>query len=633
MTQGSDRRTSGGEVNIRSERLRTVLQQIPAAVLVTVVNATLMTVLLEVAEPKRGVYIWLGSTIVVAGARLCLWWSYRHHGEVDNNYRFWSSADVCGAFAAGLAWGAGSVLLLPNSEQYQLFWVFLIGGMSAGAASIHYPHWPTVGCFIMPAALPLAIRFGLDGSQHDAVAATMIIVFVTALGVTSWRASRNFGEKLLLQHDLARHARELDAVNEKLRIEIAEHQATAANLHHVQKMEAIGQLTGALAHDFNNLLTAVLGSLTLLRKRLTADDPRVHRLLETAVQGAERGAALTQRLLAFGRRQPLAPKVVDLPTLVHSMAPLLGSTLGDNVSLSTHFPTVLPAVEVDTNQLELALLNLAANSRDAMPKGGTFSIGACTRQISSAAQGRLRPGAYVVLSATDTGHGMDEPTLARAIEPFFTTKSVGKGTGLGLSMAYGFAAQSAGELILHSEKGVGTVAELWLPCARTAPALAAAPSGAVRMQQARRATVLVVDDDPLVLATTTEMLEDLGYTTIEATSGQEALRRHDESCHIDLVITDYSMPGMTGLQLSKELRRMRPQLPIILATGYSALHGNVADVEHLAKPFSQAELTDAVDRCLSSSLAPGDDPNRITHRPLVAPISPGFVPRVRIATE
>ncbi len=597
--QHSDLRTSSGELNIRSERLQSSLQQIPAAALVTVVNAILMTVLLQVVEPKSGTYTWLASTIIIAAARLCLWWSQRHDTQFDDHYRYWLNANVAGSFASGLVWGAGSVLLLPTSEQYQLFWIFLIAGMSAGAASIQYPHWPTAICFIVPAALPLALRFALDGSERQTVAAAMIIIFVIALAATSWRASRNFSEKLRLQYALAQRTIELDAANEKLRIEIAEHRGTAASLHHAQKMEAVGQLTGALAHDFNNLLTAVLGSLTLLQKRLPADDARAERLLETAVQGAERGAALTQRLLAFGRRQALAPKAVDLSTLVHGMMPLLSSALGDSVRLSIHLSAMLPAVEADVNQLELALLNLAGNSRDAMPKGGTFSVGGRTQLVSLATQGTPRPGAYVVLRISDTGEGMDEATLARATEPFFTTKGVGKGTGLGLSMVFGFAAQSGGELVLRSSKGVGTVAELWLPCAQTALVPPAAPPPPAAMQKTRRGTVLVVDDDSLVLASTAAMLEDLGYATIEAKSGQEALSIHDDSIQVDLVITDYSMPGMTGLQLATELRRTRPRLPIILATGYSDLHGNVADVEHLAKPFGQAKLADAIDRCLS----------------------------------
>jgi signal transduction histidine kinase/CheY-like chemotaxis protein len=590
--------TQVDEVNIRSERLRTALQQIPVAVVVTVVNATLMTILLQLVEPKRGIYIWLGSTIIIAAARLSLWWSYRHYREVESRYRFWSSANVCGTFAAGLAWGVGSVLLLPVSQEYQLFWVFLIGGMSAGAAALHYPHWPTAAGFIVPAAVPLAVRYGLNGSERPAIAAVMIIVFVAALGVSSWWASRNFGEKLRLQQALTRHARELDLLNEKLRLEMVEHQTTAASLHHAQKMEAVGRLTGAVAHDFNNLLTAVLGSLTLLQKRLPAEDARAARLLETAVKGAERGAALTQRLLAFGRRQPLVPKVVDVANLVHGMAPLLSSTLGDNVELSIRFPPVLPAVEIDINQLELALLNLAANSRDAMPKGGRFGIEARTRQVPSIKPGKPRPGRYLMLSISDTGAGMDQPTLARATEPFFTTKGTGSGTGLGLSMVYDFAVQSGGELVLRSEEGVGTVAELWLPCVKDAAVPDDSHFVPAHIPRARCGTVLVVDDDRLVLGSVAEMLEDLGYATVRATSGGEALTRYDESRQIDLAITDYSMPGMTGLQLSKELRHRRPQLPIILITGYSDTQENIADLDQLPKPFGQAELAEAVDRSL-----------------------------------
>jgi signal transduction histidine kinase len=508
MSQDRELGSPEGEMIVNSERLRTVLDQIPTAVRVTLVNATLMAVLLEVVEPKQGLFEWLGAAIIVAVARLCLWWSYRHDRQPQR---------ICG----GSGLGMGSVLLLPASEQYQLSWVFLIGGMSAGAASLHYPHWPTAACFIVPACVPLAIRFGLDSSEVHVIAAAMIVIFVVALGVTSLRASRNFGEKLQLQHALAKRTRELDALNEKLRNEMAEHKATSATLHHAQKMEAVGRLTGALAHDFNNLLMVVLGNLTLLRNRVPAEDARAAGLLEMAVQGAERAAALTQRLLAFGRRQPLVPKIADLPTLVHNVAPLLGSALGDKVSLSIHFPAVLPAVEVDTNQLELALLNLAANSRDAMPHG-TFSIKAYAQQESSTVSGSPRPGSYVVLTVSDTGAGMDEATLARATEPFFTTKGVGKGTGLGLSMVYGFAAQSGGQLILRSKTGDGTVAELWLPCAQHGPAALIAPSKSVQVQRTRRGTVLLVEDDPLVLASTTHMLQDLGYTTIEATSGQEA---------------------------------------------------------------------------------------------------------------
>ena len=265
----------------------------------------------------------------------------------------------------------------------------------------------------------------------------MIAVFVAALVVISRRSSKHFGEMLRLRLDPA--------------------------ARHTQKMEAVGQLTGGIAHDFNNLLTAVLSLLALLRKRLPADEQQVAHLLDNAIQGAERGAALTRRLLAFGRRQALMPEVVDLPVLVHRMSTLLRTSVGPGVRVAMRLPEALPPVEVDASQVELALLNLAVNARDAMPHGGDITIAAHEDQVRWREADGLPPGHYVVLSVTDTGVGMDEATLTQAMEPFFTTKGVGKGAGLGLSMVHGFVAQSGGRFRLHSRKGAGTVAEIWLP--------------------------------------------------------------------------------------------------------------------------------------------------------------------------
>jgi signal transduction histidine kinase/CheY-like chemotaxis protein len=594
------------EAEVHRERVEAAFRQIPAAVIVTGVNASLMAALLVAAELGPGVYPWLALAILVAAARLTLWWAHRGAAPIRREHRFWSLANVFGALAAGLVWGGGSVLLLPDSDVYQLFWIFLIGGMCAGAASLHYPHWPTAAAFIAPAGLPLAIRFALEGPERREIAAAMIGVFLTALLITSRRASRHFGETVRLRHDLAQRTHDLNSTNEELRAEIAEHRATGASLRHAQKMEAVGQLTGAIAHDFNNLLTAVLCSLALLRKRLPAEDKRAERLLETAVQGAERGAALTQRLLAFGRRQALTPEVVDLAALIRGMSTLLGSSLGPGIEVAMRFPEGLPPVEVDANQLELVVLNLAVNARDAMPRGGEMTIGAWEQEVQSHEPAGIPVGDYVVLSVADTGEGMDDATLARAMEPFFTTKGVGKGTGLGLSMVQGFAAQSGGQFLLHSRKGHGTVAELWFPRAKAVPSPAAAHPEPLATQQIRCGTVLVVDDDPLVLASTVAMLEDLGYATVEAKSGREALELQREGRQIDLVITDYAMPGMTGLQLAEELHLVKPLLPVVLATGFSDLQGTVAiGIERLAKPFGARELAEAIDRCLGTvSLRP-----------------------------
>ncbi|MGB8067085.1 MAG: PAS domain S-box protein, partial [Pseudolabrys sp.] len=273
-----------------------------------------------------------------------------------------------------------------------------------------------------------------------------------------------------------------------------------------QKLEAIGQLTGGIAHDFNNLLTAVLGSLELLRKRLR-DDPKSIALLENAAQGAQRGTTLTKRMLAFARNYELNKEVTSIPDLVRGMTELLQRSIGPSFNLETHFPLSLKPIEVDTNQLELALLNLTLNARDAMPDGGDIILAAREESVAAAHKG-LEAGNYIRVSVTDTGEGMDEETLGRATEPFFTTKGVGKGTGLGLSMVHGFAEQSGGRLILRSQKDRGTTAELWLPVAK-ASAQPVTPAQAAPAKTVRPLTILAVDDDALVLMNTVSMLEDL----------------------------------------------------------------------------------------------------------------------------
>lgn len=362
-------------------------------------------------------------------------------------------------------------------------------------------------------------------------------------------------------------------------------------LFQTQKIESIGQLTGGIAHDFNNLLTAVLGSLELLRKHVAAD-AKLLGLVGNAIQGAERGISLTQRMLAFARRQELSLKPVDVTVLVKGMTDLLQRSLGPLVAIETRFPLALAEVHADPNQLELALLNLTTNARDAMPEGGTIIIAAREQTVAGTSRPDLRPGRYICLSVSDTGEGMDADILTRAREPFFTTKGVGKGTGLGLSMVHGMAEQSGGRLVLKSDKGRGTTAEIWLPMAeptaksaepeRLAPSVPA-PTAALR--------VLAVDDDALVLMNTVVLLEDLGHAAVPASSGKEALEALRCDGPFDLVITDHAMPQMTGAQLLETIKREWPGLPAILATGYAELPGVIdPGVTRLAKPFWQGDL-------------------------------------------
>jgi PAS domain S-box-containing protein len=372
-------------------------------------------------------------------------------------------------------------------------------------------------------------------------------------------------------------------------------------LFQAQKVEAIGQLTGGVAHDFNNLLMVVLGSLDVLGRRLPLNE-RDRRLLDNAQQAAQRGAQLTQRMLAFARKQELEQKPVDLPELVRAMSGLLGRTLGPQINIETRFPLSLPRVLADPNQMDSALLNLAVNARDAMPNGGNLIISAQERVIS-APEGPLAKGHYVRLAVQDDGEGMDLATLARAADPFFTTKGVGKGTGLGLSMVQGIAEQSGGQLILTSQPGKGTTAEIWLPVlieSEERETKAVVPEMEMPMSE-RPLKVLAVDDDALVLLNTTIMLEELGHVALEAHSGDAALRILADHDDIDLVITDQAMPRMTGLALAAELGRLRPNLPVVLASGYADIEEvRLMKLPRLAKPFGQAELARMISRLIPS---------------------------------
>jgi signal transduction histidine kinase len=393
-----------------------------------------------------------------------------------------------------------------------------------------------------------------------------------------------------------------------LREEMAERERVEAQLRQSQKVEAIGQLTGGVAHDFNNLLMAVLGNLALLKKRLPVDDPRIARLLEGAQQGAQRGAALTHRLLAFARRQDLRPEAVDLAALVEGMAELLRRSLGPLVELRIEAARGLPPALADSNQIELALLNLAVNARDAMPGGGRLSITLDRAPTEASVTSHTGAGRYLRLRVSDTGAGMDEATLARAVEPFFSTKPVGQGTGLGLSMVHGVARQLGGDLRLTSLPGTGTVAEILLPAAPRprpvpagdAPRAAAGPAGATPPSR-----ILVVDDDALIARSTTDMLEDLGHTVVEADSAALALAMLESDPRVDVLITDFAMPGMTGLELALAARRLRPGLPVVLASGFADLpEGAVpAELPRLAKPYGQAQLARSIAQALANGRA------------------------------
>ncbi|MDB5552770.1 MAG: hybrid sensor histidine kinase/response regulator [Rhizobium sp.] len=362
-------------------------------------------------------------------------------------------------------------------------------------------------------------------------------------------------------------------------------------LFQAQKMEAVGQLTGGMAHDFNNLLMAIQGSLELLRKKLPPSRETAP-LIANALQATQRGASLTQRMLAFSRKQELKYESVDIVELVRGMTDLLQRSLGPAIIVETQFPPRLPPVLTDANQLASALLNLALNARDAMPKGGFLTIGASVHSGDRIGHADLKGDQYVCLSIKDEGEGMDEKILASALTPFFTTKGIGKGTGLGLPMVQGLMAQSHGKLVLHSKKDIGTTAELWLPVTDAAIPESQEESEMAETADDTKLSVLTVDDDPLVLMNTVLMLEDLGHTVKEANSASEALQFLSENT-FDLVITDYAMPRMTGGELAAIVNEKWPATRIVLATGYADLPSGAnttIEFERLPKPFTQQQL-------------------------------------------
>jgi PAS domain S-box-containing protein len=375
---------------------------------------------------------------------------------------------------------------------------------------------------------------------------------------------------------------------------------TEAALRQAQKMETLGQLTGGVAHDFNNLLQIVTGNLELLQRALPADATRLRNMTMRAAAGAERATILTQRLLAFSRRQPLDPRPVDPNQLVAGMTDMLHRTLGETIRVATiETPQSWP-IEVDINQMENALLNLAVNARDAMPSGGQLTIEVANRVIDAdqaTQDGDLTPGAYVVICVSDTGEGMDADTLAQAIEPFFTTKEVGRGTGLGLSMVYGFIKQSGGHMRVQSQPGRGTGVRLYLPRHHGSVAANDAQDVSVARPIGGGETILLCEDDDNVRAYSLEVLRDLGYDVITAADGPAALEALDmANGRADLLFTDVVLPGgMTGADLARAARIRWPDLKILFTTGYArdaiVHHGRLdAGVDLLTKPFGYTDL-------------------------------------------
>ena len=434
------------------------------------------------------------------------------------------------------------------------------------------------------------------------------------LGLFAWRAiserilalreaDNEASRALILERAVEERTRELREANERLREEAADRAAAEAQLRQVQKMEAVGQLTGGIAHDFNNMLAVVVGGLDLARRKLHGPRRDVEFHLDNALEGASRAAALTRRLLAFARAEPLLPEGIAPAALVGGMLDLVDRTIGERIQVQTRFAEEPWHVWADSHQLENAIVNLCVNARDAMEGSGELHITVENVSTNEGEVGELPGGDYVRIAVTDTGSGIAPEHLERVFEPFFTTKPVGKGTGLGLSQIFGFARQSGGDVAIESEVGEGTTVSIYLPRSHQAALQAAdrASAPATRIDEEdgshAGAVVLVVEDDPRVSRSTVSALEELGYATIACSSGREALDTLERSRNIDLVVSDVMMPEMTGPELIRELARLYPHIAVLFVTGYVGEAGEAEDLsgyDILRKPFTVAALARAV---------------------------------------
>ena len=456
-----------------------------------------------------------------------------------------------------------------------------------------------------PTTLISVVKTALRGRrrQYDARAR------LEALHESESHAKRSEAELRRLNETLeirvAERTAEIEATNRQLVSQIEERERIESTLRQMQRLEAVGQLTTGVAHDFNNLLTVVLGNLRFVEKDLGSGlDLRVKQRLSHMRLAAERGAKLTGQLLAFSRRQLLAPKPVDLSDTLANMHDLLQSTLGNSVQIKTSFKSDLWRALVDPNQIELAVLNLAINARDASEVGDTITLETANATVGPPQSAHEPPaGEYVVVSVTDTGTGMTKEVLAKAFEPFYTTKDIGKGSGLGLSQVLGFAKQSGGGMRIESRVGEGTSVKIYLPRAMRSDVTLPSESIGAPKRSAKGAVILLVDDDSAVREVTASILRDLGHVVIEVGSGGGALDLLDRNAQIELVILDFAMPGMNGMEVARQVRAKVPSCPVVFVTGYadtSALE-DIDETQIVRKPFIDNELADKVQIAFANS--------------------------------
>ena len=573
---------------------------------VNVVNSGLVALALASYLEQTRWWIFFGLVTTLTTARAIGWKYYRDHRKSVDLTRLWAIIATVGSGLSGLLWGVGSTMLLPDNLLEQTFLAFVIGGMCAGAlVSLSY-YLPAFIAYVYFSALPLAAGFLLDGGKLYVAMGCMVVVFVAAVTFAAHHFNRAFlsGVRLNLDlfdrtEELTRRTNELIEANTRLQSEIAQREAAETQLRQAQKMEALGQLTGGIAHDFNNLLAVIIGNIELIQ-RAGGDAEKIERLAQGAIKGAQRGERLVRQLLTYARRQIIRPETVNPNQLIADIENLMRRAIGEQIEMIMTLSPVLAPAEIDPTEFETAILNLVINSRDAMTGGGRITIETQNVTIDrqfAASNPEVIPGLYVMIAVSDSGTGMPPAVLPKVFDPFFTTKEVGKGSGLGLSQVYGFAKSAGGHVTIESELGIGTTVKLYLPKASDRPIMPETASEPALLGPASsHETILVVEDDEDVLMVAAESLRGLGYQVETAVNAAQALDMLRGDHPIDLLFSDVIMPGgMNGVQLTVEAWRIRPELKVLLSSGYTAAalkreHGLPDNLNIVEKPYQREEL-------------------------------------------
>lgn len=604
MNQLGERASAKEMMFSDSERLRLLVSRIDAvfsplrvAISANIICAILLTLLLERDETGDHLDIWLVCVLAVSAARYALYLRHKATPDKAAHIRLWAALSIAGSGLAGMLWGFGGLLLFPSGTEHLWLWSLVVAGLCAGAVASSSAHLPTALIFIVSASLPLFGRLVPESSLGALATAGLISTFILCLIVIAYIASEEFARTFSLRLMLEQKAAELDAANQRLTGEIAHHRETSEILDQARKMEAIGRLTAGVAHDFNNLLAIIMGNQEMILLR-TADNDDVTRLASTSLEAVKNGAQLTGSLIAFARKQTLKPALVDINTLLGKARPLLTNAAGEKVAITYAMSEQPLPANIDAAQLQIALLNLVINARDAITGSGDVHIGSHAvhiRHPSRLNTGTLLPiGAYAVVTVADTGAGIAPEIVDKIFEPFFTTKGVSHGTGLGLSQVYGFVVQSGGGIDIETTPEQGTSIALYLPLAEALPSRGEATTETPPAASSpKKRHVLLVDDNGCILAGLHDMLLQEGCAVVTAENGAAALQLLKQHADIGVMITDIHMPVKGGVELIEAARKDWPGLSIIAMSG-SPMDRLSEDIALLPKPFTIRQLRECL---------------------------------------